>query len=252
MKKSLYKLIIVSILVLSLGAQVSNATTVFADETEKTNESTENNSEVDSKSDEETDPDKKVVTTLDEDGKVFYVYDEKTKALAHSYTEAIFDVKYGTLLNLPKTSKNELLLSLTDDMIDFMNDHSADGKNDQKYKSYYELDARISQYNKAYAEANKLADDWDPNAPVVEEQPVTETKPVVKPVYHTTSNTNEVFSKTVTTNKQATLFTDEGKKITNRALIENSSWRVDKAAVINGQKMYHVATNEWVAASDVQ
>ncbi|WP_164506027.1 SLAP domain-containing protein [Companilactobacillus insicii] len=37
-----------------------------------------------------------------------------------------------------------------------------------------------------------------------------------------------------------------------RALASNTSWVTDKTAMINGVKMYRVATNEWVAASDIK
>lgn len=64
----------------------------------------------------------------------------------------------------------------------------------------------------------------------------------------------EVFpnSTTVNTNKQASLYTSTGKAVTNRALAKNTPWYSDRSAYINGQTMYRVATDEWVAASDVQ
>lgn len=64
----------------------------------------------------------------------------------------------------------------------------------------------------------------------------------------------EVFPNktTVNTNKQASLYTSTGKAVTNRALAKNTPWYTDRSATINGVKMYRVATDEWVAASDVQ
>jgi len=56
----------------------------------------------------------------------------------------------------------------------------------------------------------------------------------------------------VTTKNQAALFTKDGKKVNNRALAANTAWYTDKNAIINGQKMYHVATNEWVSANDIK
>jgi len=47
------------------------------------------------------------------------------------------------------------------------------------------------------------------------------------------------------------LFNLDGKAVKNRALSANSSWYTDQYAVINGEKMYRVATNEWVKASDI-
>lgn len=48
------------------------------------------------------------------------------------------------------------------------------------------------------------------------------------------------------------LFDSKGKQITNRGLAANSGWFTDKFATINGEKMYRVATNEWVKASDIK
>lgn len=47
------------------------------------------------------------------------------------------------------------------------------------------------------------------------------------------------------------LYTLEGKDITNRGLSGDSKWYTDQYATINGEKMYRVATNEWVKATDV-
>lgn len=62
----------------------------------------------------------------------------------------------------------------------------------------------------------------------------------------------ETINTTVRTKVQAGLYTADGKKVTNRALAGNSDWFTDKSATINGQKMYRVSTNEWVAASDLK
>lgn len=64
----------------------------------------------------------------------------------------------------------------------------------------------------------------------------------------------EVFpNKTVVdTSRQAGLYTSTGKAITNRGLAANTPWYTDQSATINGQKMYRVATDEWVASSDIQ
>jgi len=56
---------------------------------------------------------------------------------------------------------------------------------------------------------------------------------------------------TTTNGSYKRLYTLEGKMITNRALGVNSKWYTDQYATINGEKMYRVATNEWVKASDV-
>ena len=59
------------------------------------------------------------------------------------------------------------------------------------------------------------------------------------------------ISSTVTTDRMALLYTYEGKVVGNRALAGHSSWFTDRYATINGEKMYRVATNEWVRAYDV-
>ncbi|KRK79089.1 hypothetical protein FD03_GL001452 [Companilactobacillus nodensis DSM 19682 = JCM 14932 = NBRC 107160] len=49
----------------------------------------------------------------------------------------------------------------------------------------------------------------------------------------------------------AKVYDSKGTLINDRALATNSAWKADKAARINGEKMYRVATNEWVKDSDV-
>lgn len=58
--------------------------------------------------------------------------------------------------------------------------------------------------------------------------------------------------KTVTTNKQASLYTATGKRVTDRALSASTPWYSDRTSTINGQTMYRVATDEWVSAEDIQ
>lgn len=57
---------------------------------------------------------------------------------------------------------------------------------------------------------------------------------------------------TTTNGSYKRLYTLEGKMITNRAISGSSKWYTDQYATVNGEKMYRVATNEWVKASDVQ
>lgn len=47
------------------------------------------------------------------------------------------------------------------------------------------------------------------------------------------------------------LFNLDGKAVKNRALSAGTSWHTDQYAVVNGEKMYRVATTEWVKAADV-
>ena len=62
----------------------------------------------------------------------------------------------------------------------------------------------------------------------------------------------EILDMNVTTNKQATLFTDDGKVVKNRGLMDQTDWHINRSAMINGQKMYHVGADEWVLADDVK
>lgn len=56
---------------------------------------------------------------------------------------------------------------------------------------------------------------------------------------------------TVTTYRLAYLYTLEGNPVKNRGLAAHTAWYTDRYATINGQKMYRVATNEWVPSSYV-
>jgi len=56
----------------------------------------------------------------------------------------------------------------------------------------------------------------------------------------------------ITTKNDSALFTAAGNRITNRGLAKNTSWRTDMSATINGHKMYRVATNEWISATDLK
>lgn len=60
------------------------------------------------------------------------------------------------------------------------------------------------------------------------------------------------LSQNVVTANNARLYTATGELIGNRGLAKNTPWRTDKSATINGQKMYRVATNEWVRAADLK
>lgn len=57
---------------------------------------------------------------------------------------------------------------------------------------------------------------------------------------------------TVTTRRQAKLYTSTGKEITDRALSANTAWYTDRVATINGLHMHRVATDEWVPFDDLK
>ena len=48
------------------------------------------------------------------------------------------------------------------------------------------------------------------------------------------------------------LFDSKGNIISNRGLAAGTKWMTDKVALIQGEKMYRVATNEWLKAVDVK
>jgi len=55
---------------------------------------------------------------------------------------------------------------------------------------------------------------------------------------------------TTITKGPAWLYTSGGKMITDRALAPNTKWAVGQTITINGEKLYQVATNEYLKASD--
>ncbi|MQS75321.1 CAP domain-containing protein [Companilactobacillus halodurans] len=66
-------------------------------------------------------------------------------------------------------------------------------------------------------------------------------------------NQNDAKAATVATvhsGSVAQLYTEQGEKVTNRALAPNSPWVVGKILTINNQTMYQVATNEYLRAAD--
>lgn len=46
------------------------------------------------------------------------------------------------------------------------------------------------------------------------------------------------------------VYNSRGQVIIDRALDTNTPWYTDRSATIKGQKMYRVATDEWIKASD--
>lgn len=46
------------------------------------------------------------------------------------------------------------------------------------------------------------------------------------------------------------LYNTKGQLIIDRALDVNTPWYTDRSATIRGKKMYRVATDEWIKASD--
>lgn len=97
--------------------------------------------------------------------------------------------------------------------------------------STWKVDRKMRMYGETYYRVGN--NEW------IENENVKETAPATNP-------------NVITTKNQAVLYTAKGEKITNRALAANTPWYTDQSATINGQKMYRVATDEWVASSDIQ
>ena len=57
---------------------------------------------------------------------------------------------------------------------------------------------------------------------------------------------------TVTTSRQAKLYTSAGKVITDRVLAPNTSWYTDRVGIVNNENMRRVATDEWVSFNDLK
>ncbi|WP_125588141.1 SLAP domain-containing protein [Companilactobacillus jidongensis] len=66
------------------------------------------------------------------------------------------------------------------------------------------------------------------------------------------SNMTNVSAAGVTTTRSSIvrIYSPNGNLVKNRALGPNTAWRVGKTKVINGEKMYQVATTEYVKASE--
>lgn len=69
-------------------------------------------------------------------------------------------------------------------------------------------------------------------------------------LFFTQTDTHAATVATTTTQGPAWLYTSEGKMITDRALAPNTKWAVGQTITINGEKLYQVATNEYLKASD--
>lgn len=70
----------------------------------------------------------------------------------------------------------------------------------------------------------------------------------------TDSTTVQKADKTKVTTKYVAitkLYTQNGEVVANRGLGKNSSWLTDKMVTVDGVKMYRVATNEWIRATDI-
>lgn len=178
------------------------------------------------------------------------VYGDDLTDLSDSFTGLVYDVYYSHN-GENQTEKDKLLQALGKEGTFFMEFYN------HGYNSRNDLSNYIDAFDKKKAELEALGDD---GKPVVEDQPITTTTPT-KSHSHRSSSTESTSSNnnntdpvdlTITTIRQANLYTKDGKFVGNRGLTNDSTWRVQETALINGQKMYRVTANEWVAAKDVK
>lgn len=134
--------------------------------------------------------------------------------------------------------------------------------------------AEITDSNKKRIKTNTQTTVWMTNfitsaipdyAVTTENQPVNNTNHSSSSHHHTSTNNNKP-AEIITNNKvvesvenvtflttpytDTTLFDDNGNKIPNVSLKDNSSWKVDKFMTLNNVKYGRVATNEWVKMSN--
>lgn len=167
-----------------------------------------------------------------------YVEATNLGTIAGNYTGTIYSATNGFDANNPVNKKQEMLVALQNEGAFFMKTEN------HGYDSLEDLETYIKNYQIAYENIiSKYNDDG-----TLRQTGSSNNHNSV----NIESSNSENLELTVTTIKQATLYTLEGEVVGNRALIKDSTWRVDKVAMINGQKMYRVTPTEWVSAKDVR
>lgn len=181
------------------------------------------------------------------------IYDPKEDlgTISGNYTGDIYSVTNDINRENPN-KKEQMLLALENEGAFFMKFEN------HGYSNLADLETYMKNYKLEYANIiNNYNDDGTIKTPVIENQPVT--VPTKTTHIHsstttkaTTTVSEDILNMTVTTIRQANLYTKDGKTVGNRGLVNNSTWRVKEIATINGQKMYRVSDNEWVADNDVK
>lgn len=171
-----------------------------------------------------------------------YVNDPDIRSNSGKFTEDIYGVSSGN----QATKKEKLIEALKQEAFFFME------RRNHGYSNEAELNSYKDAFNKKLGEIQALNDDGTP----VVKTPVTGTT-TVSHSHHTSTRTqsnvqdNETLPLVVVAIRQAKLYTTDGRAVTDRGLSDSSVWMVDKVATINGQKMYRISADEWVAANDV-
>lgn len=181
-------------------------------------------------------------------------------AISGDFTNEVYSNggEWGWQEATPKNLKIRALVREAEYFMEFRN---------HGYSNLAELNDYMTKYRELY---NQFIAENDDGTPIV---PVDDTKTTNHESDHTSTpvtpvdesktanhgsktviegNNSETIDLTITTIRQATLYTENGDVVGNRALVKDSTWRVDKVAMINGQKMYRVTPTEWVSAKDVK
>ncbi|MFC6177393.1 SLAP domain-containing protein [Companilactobacillus huachuanensis] len=171
------------------------------------------------------------------------VYEKEIRItdVSSEFTGTVYGINEGT-----QTTKKEKMLAAL----------KREGAFYMEFRNHgYSTKAELIAYQKAFE--NKLAEisNLNDDGTLVVKTPVTETTTVSHnhsstAISNQTQN-DEKLPLVVVTIRQAQLYSTEGKTVTDRGLSDNTVWVIDKIAMINGQKMYRISANEWVAANDV-
>lgn len=181
---------------------------------------------------------------LDENNNVIdahKIYDGNTITTSGEYTGDIYHIYYDVLGSKKDTVKNQKLKTLTEQAMYFLKSEN------YGYSNYSELVNYFIKYQVAYDRINSLNDDGTPVVNSTGHHSSSNNHRIVTEA----NGTNQVSSLTIITNKQATLFTEKGDKVTNRGLYNKTIWQADKVSIINNQLMYRISPTEWVSAGDV-
>jgi len=171
-----------------------------------------------------------------------YVNDPDIRSKSGAFTEIIYGISSGNQV----TKKEKLIEALKQEAFFFME------RRNHGYSNEAELNSYEDAFNKKLDEIKSLNDDGTP----VVKTPVTETT-TISHSHHTSTKAqnhdqdDEKLPLVIVATRQAQLYTADGQTVTDRGLSDSSVWMADKVATINGQKMYRISANEWVAASDV-
>ena len=184
------------------------------------------------------------------------VYDGETIVASGHLTDNIYYLG-GTLDDEIRqqgsmTNKQGYLVSLVNEAKYFLKFEN------YAYANLDELETYFTKFRETYDMINSAYND---DGTLI--APVTPVIPEVEPIEsHSHSNgshssgvkstTNENVDMTVIAIKRANLYRLNGDLVTHRGIELASSWHIDKQATINGQLMYRISNDEWVAASDVQ